>query len=444
MTSLFFKECKKVLCSITYLIMVAVLILFTYSQLLSDFGENKMTKPQPGDSYGTHGMEIPEQIMPNATESLFREFCSNSYIAYPFGFYKNVKLSGKKQNSIANVLSELTGETASKLLASVGTEDAEGLQINVGDGSGLTQDKSGNYVLEYGKDTSNDTTSPAIDSVAMKIGLAYERFRELMNEADRIIGGGSQYSGLYLINNFGQTAITYEEALNEYNAILKNDNIIGAYARLFCDYLGMMMAILPVFLAVALCLKDRRASMYQFIYSRRASSLKIVSGRFLALLAMTILPLLVFDVIFTHNVSNMYPGAAFNVLTYFKYTAGWLMPSAMVAIAVGMLLTELTSSPIAIAVQGLWWFLDMFTGMREMKGGYGGFVLSPRHNALGNTQVFVDSFGALAVNRLFYSGLAILLVGLTVLVYEQNRRGRLNGYHRFKALFSDRMHQYKV
>ena len=128
------------------------------------------------------------------------------------------------------------------------------------------------------------------------------------------------------------------------------------------------------------------------------------------------------------------------MLDYFaplKYCFGWVLPSVMVSSAVGMLLTELTNTPIAIAVQGLWWFIDMNLGIQSIKGGYPLFSLSPRHNSLQLTQVFIENFSNLVANRLLFTGFALLLVVVTVLIYERKRRGKLNGYDKAKKTFAD-------
>lgn len=60
------------------------------------------------------------------------------------------------------------------------------------------------------------------------------------------------------------------------------------------------------------------------------------------------------------------------------------------------------------------------------------FELTPRHNVLGNTQIFLDEFNTLVANRLVMSGAALLFVIATVIIYEQKRRGRFSGYGKIK------------
>lgn len=382
--ALLFKECKKICTSIPYMIFVVVILVFSYTQIIPEF--DKIEKPEPNaESYGIKSEENPELIMPAALESLFNEFSTNNYIAYPIGFYKNVKLNDKKQTEIAQIISELTSKS-----------------------------------------------------------ITYKRFLELMKQADELIGGGSKYSDEYLVNNFGQIPVTYEEALIDYNNIVEKDKLTGAYARLFCDYLGMMAALLPVFVAVGIGLKDRKAGMRDLVFTRKASSVTIISSRYLAMLLMMMLPVLLIAFYATVSVTGLYSGFSLDYFAFLKYSFGWLLPSLMTATAVGMFFTELTDTPIAIAFQGLWWFFGMFSGIRQLKGGYDGLLLSPRHNILGNTQVYLDSFQTLLLNRIIYTFLSISLVVLTVLIYDLKRRGKLDVNGELKKIFRNRKGKYKA
>ena len=73
-----------------------------------------------------------------------------------------------------------------------------------------------------------------------------------------------------------------------------------------------------------------------------------------------------------------------------------------------------------------------------MGGGYEGLPLFPRHNSSANTQIFRDSFGTLAFNRVFYAVLALALVVLSMLVYEMKRKGKLRGYAGIREIFRNR------
>lgn len=95
-------------------------------------------------------------------------------------------------------------------------------------------------------------------------------------------------------------------------------------------------------------------------------------------------------------------------------------------------MTELTNSPIAVAVQGAWWFVDINMGISEINGGYSLLRLTPRHNTLTHTQTLVDNFSSLVANRLLFTSIAMLLIAATVIIYEQKRRGLINGEGKIK------------
>ena len=100
MKGLFGKEFKKVVTGLSYLIFVVALLTFFFTQFSTDF--KRLEKPQPGQAdYGTKYEEIPEILMPRAFDALLSEFSSNSYIAYPIGFYKNVRLNDTRQLKMA-------------------------------------------------------------------------------------------------------------------------------------------------------------------------------------------------------------------------------------------------------------------------------------------------------------------------------------------------------
>ncbi|WP_223068695.1 ABC transporter permease [Paenibacillus caui] len=437
---LFLKECKRTVKSIPYLILVVMLLVFGYTQIVPEF--SMIEKPEPNQaSYGVKYEEIPGVIMPSAAKSLYSEFAANTYVAYPLGFYKNVKLSDNKQARMADILSELTGTPKEDFMKSAGVKPETGSTLRIGDGSlmNLTPNGDGSYKLTIpkGQSSGSESAGSAITDVTVAKGLTYERFRELMKQADKLIGGGSMYDGIYLTRQFGRVPMTYDDALLQYNDIIEKDRISGAYARVFCDYFGLVLGIFPVFIAVALGMRDRRAGMLDLIYTRKASSIQIVFTRYLAMIVMMLLPVLLMAVYAAISVAGKYSGMETDGLAFVKYSLGWLLPTLMASTAVGVFLTELTDFPIAIAVQGLWWFLGMFAGMKHLDGGYG-WDLFLRHNKIGNTQVFLDNFNTLLTNRILYAGLSIVLILLTVWIYELKRRGKLHAYNRIPKIFNHR------
>lgn len=414
---LFIKECRKILFSLTFVIYFVAVIAMYFTQFQNDCNET-ISKPSPNqEEYGITAKEIPEILMPAATEKLVADYLSDSYIAYPIGFYKNVHLSEKKKQEMADIITEISGITKQELDS---FENYEEGTFTIGEG-GVPQ-----YI------------EPEIPEVNIPDTLTYERFRELMNEADKIIGGGSDYSDENLIENFSLVPKTYEDVLAEYETFINDDKITNSYARLYCDYMGIVLAILPVFVAVSLSALDRKSRMEQLAYSRKISSVRIIFTRFAALMVTMIIPVIITAVIANVTVNKLYPDNTKDNSAFLKYAVIWLIPNIMSATAVGMFVTEITSSMLAIFVQGVWWFTSIFAGSGSLTGNIGKFTFLLRHNSLYDHNVFMNCHDDFIFNRVFFAIAALAGVMFTASVYEMKRRGVYNGLS-----FSIRMPSHK-
>lgn len=347
---LFLKECKKTICSLTFVLYTAVILVMYVSQFASEL-ESPIRKPSPEDGYyGSMVKEEPEVLMPAAVESLISEYLKGSYSAYPFMFYKEVRLKESDSAKIAGIIEELTDITKSEL-DDFTEYEPEGYY-------GQT-DENGNMMTVY--------KEAVLPEYHLSEDISYERFKELMTQADEIIGKGSNYSEKFLINNFSRIPMTYEDALAEYEELMDEHNIAKGYMRLYCDYLGIDLAIMPVFVCVGLWQMDKRSRMEQLIYSRKISSAKLVITRFLALVCCMVVPV---ALTFFHamiGLNHLYSEK--NI--YFWEAAGlvimWLLPSITIVVSVGALISELLSPLLAIFVQGGWWYAVVM-GANELTG----------------------------------------------------------------------------
>lgn len=423
------KEIKKTVLSITFVVFIVALLVLPISQDVLSFSDKIIAAPQQGENYGVQQKEVPELIMPAAFSSLYKEFTENEYIAYPIGFYKNVKLNDNDRKEMAEILSTLSGVSADDLLGyDVSSDTQDKIEINLDGEQNYIEQEDGSIII--GKDDEISEMKGDIE-VTLSEEISYEEFKVCMKRADDLIGGGSNYSENNLLN-YSYVEITYEEAVENYNLIASKDKFTGAYVRLFCDYVGIILSILPVFIAVAVCLKDRRAKMNELIYARKTSSFKLILSRYFSIIIAVMIPTIVLTYISNSSVWGQYNGIALDYLAPLKYAMGWLMPSVMISASIGMFFTEFTGTPIAIAIQGLWWFIDLNAGVSRLRGVHNLFELTPRHNSLGNTQIFLEEFNILTTNRLIIAGVALLFVAATVFVYEQKRRGNFGGYGKIK------------
>ncbi|MCM1090631.1 MAG: hypothetical protein NC092_14100 [Butyrivibrio sp.] len=400
---LFIKECRKVVCSAAYWLYLAMVVVMYVSQFTSELDIGIQPPSKGLESYEWKSVELPELMMPAATEGLVSEYLSGSYQAYPFGFYKEVKLSGRKREEMAELIETLAGISKEEL------EDFQGYQE---EGYGGVADQDGNIVLSY--------QEAVLPELHIPEDMSYERFRELMRRADKLIGGGSRYSDEYIVGNFSNVPLTYEEAVAEYEELMQGENLGKGYARLFCDYTGIILAIMPVFVCVSLWQMDKRAGMQQLIYSRAASSVRIVGTRYLALVFCTILPVILTFVHAMAGVKAMYPERDIALGSPVVLTAVWLIPELLTVLAAGALVSESLSPLYAIFVQGIWWFLSL--SANQLTGSITRYTLLIRHNNVGKAGLFEARYSEFLWNRGFYMILSAAALGLTVLLYDRHRR----------------------
>lgn len=400
---LFIKECRLTAKSLIYWLIVLVLIFNFATQL----GNMEMEEePKIGqEEYGYKQSGDKDVIMRMTLGQLLEEYYRENYSAYPIGFYKSVTLNEREEEEIGKIIEEATGISG-----------REGVEKAVNDW----------YAAHKGMHGENGeaTIMQAMEWEPAE-GLTYNRFEELMDEVDEILGGGSSYGKSYREGN-AVVPMTYEDARKEYEELIQKDHLTGGYARLFSDYMVIFLGILPVFLAVTRGLRDKRAGMQELIYTRRCSSAVIIISRYAAMLVMLVIPVLLISVIPLSQCLKYASAAGISadVFAYVKYTAGWLLPTIMLVTAVGMALTELTDTALAVLVQGGWWFIAVFTGINSLKGGMYGWNYLPRHNTVFNWAGYSENFSQLACNRILYALLAVVFVVVTSLLYSQKRKGR--------------------
>lgn len=409
---LFLKECRKTLFSLTFLIYIIALIAFYITQFSPD-SKDKLSPPAQGlEDYGTVAEEVPEILMPAAAEGLLTEYLRGYYTAYPIGFCKKVKLSEKKKTQMAEIITEITGITKQEL-DSFSDFDEGGMT--------MMPDGNGGYMPVV-----KETTLPDIN---IPDNMPYKHFRELMQKADKIIGGGSEYSNDNIVSNFSRIPRTYDDALKDYNDIIEKDKITGAYARLFCDYMGIIVSILPVFAAASLTNFDRKSRMEQLIYSRKISSSRLVFTRFAALVTILFIPVIILSFTASFSVMKLYPDINTDFFAVPKMAVFWLLPNILFSSALGMIFTETFSLLIAVFVQGVLWFGSVMSNM-GLTGNISRFTLVCRHNSLYDRNSFIECYNKFIFNRISYTLISLLIIILTSWIYSMKRKGDFNVIHK--------------
>lgn len=401
--TLFKKECRTLFKSLIFWLYVLALCLFFFSQMGTITFESK---PEPGQegSYGYKLSDRKEDRMSGTLGLLAESWMQDSFTTAPVGFTKKVTLNEEEKEEIASVLTKDTGLSTEEIQNRYDQWEEENT-AKMPDGSMMFLD--GNFSLEP------------------KEGLDYEEFLKDMDEVCEILGPGSDFTEDHIRQN-AMVEMTYEDALKEYENLVEKDGLTGGYARLFCDYMGIILAILPVFVAATREIRDKRASMQELIYTRKASSYTIIFSRYAAICFGMFLPVLLLSfyplaecIGFAKGKGiDLHPGA------FALYSLGWLLPTILVVTALGMFVTELTQTAAGVLVQAAWWFFSVFSGEDSMGGGNYGMNLIPRHNTELNYSGFHAQFSQLVQNRVFYAVLALALVVGAAMVFEARRKGR--------------------
>ena len=457
---LFIKELKKICFSIVYILFIGLLLLSWHENFYgvtskeiqaSNGAEASITsqitggsilaKPEQGaDNYGLIKKEVPDKIMCGGTDMLIIEYLNNSYATYPFNYYKEVILSTQEQKEILSIIEEITGlsEEQIKNLPEDYFPSVNGNIIHMG--GDVSQNQDGSFSFQTGN---NDILEDEKDYTKHFIAqVSYERFKELMAKAEEIIGSGSNYSMDMLLEYYGQVEMTYDEAMNEYNKTIYDDKVSTAFARLFCDYMTRVLGLYPIFIVAVFWLKDRRNKMNEIINSKKINTVKLITARTLAILTAVMLPVVIlsFESLIPLMGYSADTGIAIDIFAFIKYILWWLLPTVMVVTGLGTFLSILTSTPIAILVQFVWWFID--SAITGLSGDTRLYTLMIRHNTLNGAELIQQDFNIICLNRGIMISVSFILICLSIVIYNKKRGGKLDyGYFMEKhfGIFKNRL-----
>lgn len=411
---LFFKECKYILRSIIYFAFVVIIALFYASQLgnyvrddikgymdkTKYADKNSLVKPEPNSKYyGYKSKEIPDKVMPNMVANLIVEYNTNNFGTYPIGFYKSVKLNNDKLEKIDLYLREITALSPDEITEIIAREDKKVVNSSF---------------VERHTDYSEN----------IPIKVDYKRFKQIMLEVSELVGKGSSYEK----SNFGrfsEVPKTYEESLKEYNMLVNNDKISGAYARLFCDYMGIVAALFSIFVPTSYLLRDKSSKIQELIYYRKISSVKLVITRYFALIFMMLIPFIMLSLIPTVQLSifGIQNGFSIDYFAFIKYIIFWILPTLLFVTAISYVFTTLTGTPIVIFIQFIWSFIGIMS--TKASGGDYGLAILIRHNQLGGLDIVNQNINSLIINRTFYICFAFIMIGISIYLFEIKRGGGL-------------------
>ena len=335
-------------------------------------------------SYGTKKTKDINVIQKGAIDALIMDYSRNNYVTYPFGFLKEVELAESEQDNMAEYISKLTGISKEEL-----------------------------------KNLAKENIFPEnIDYHATN----RKEFINIMNSVDTLIGGGTSFTENKIEDAYGDVPKTFEDAVTDFELIKTKDKITGAYAREFCDYLGIIITFVPILLAVYLWYQDKTSKALDIINSKSVSSKKIVLTRILAMFLLFTLSIIILSTIYNIIIISTYGVGNVDIFAFYKYIVLWILPNLLFVLTFGTLITILTGYPVAIIGMLIMWIIFVSGNVNNLNGGYG-WPLIMRANGLRNTTLYFESLGLIYFNRIIYTVISIIFIILSIKIFDLKRNG---------------------
>ncbi|SHH90839.1 ABC transporter permease [Clostridium grantii] len=361
------KEIKYQFKTITIYVFFGVIFLFYFSQFGIEAQE--IYKPDPGSNdYGVVEITDEYEEMSGIYIQLKNDLLSGEVGKYT-PLYKTVKLTEQEKSKLVNWLMEIapTGEI---------------------------------------KDAKTD----------IKVG--YDRFIDIIHSYDDLMGGNTVYNDE---NRHSFRGKTYEEALQEYKDLKNKDKFTNGSARLFVDYLGITAGLFPIFIAAFVLLRDKKSRANELINSSKISSIKYVFSKYIAVCICVMLGYLVLATFTT--IKYMIVANKLNLVidnfAFLKYTITWITPTVLFTVAMGMLLSIIFNNAIiGIVVQAI----ICYKSLMPLEGDYSLTKNIIRFNSLGNHENYIYWRNTIITNRLFFTGISLVMVMATVYLWSIKRK----------------------
>lgn len=465
MKQLFWIECKKIGKSIVFWFFVLALCL-TYFLNYGTIAEDEIGRSADPESvfymasdgqYAANQEDIlsnesaQNKMMMSATNRLLDCYRRNSYEYYPFGYIKEKVMSAEEQETILMYLKELTGLNEQVLDGTKEESGEDDIQVSGGGAYVLAPNKgemneNGQFIAqpEDWEYVENGTISGSAEGTedreqSFEIQVSFARFKEIMDSIDGMIGKNSYFSWTLLNLYYGENDM--EDApitLIQHKEFYEKDHVTGAFARYYCDSIALVILWLPAFIIIGLMLKDKHCKMRELTFQRTISSRKLIGIRFVAAVFMTIIPIFLLPL--KSAITLMQYGSKMGIQTdvfaFAKYICGWILPTVLFVTAIALFITTLTENYFSVLVTGIIWLVGRPSIAKLGGGNYGLFDLVIRHNTLKGYGRMAENLQALVLNRVLITIAAILLVILSVFVYEAKRKGGLSfGREKFSNHF---------
>ncbi|MFD3158099.1 ABC transporter permease [Haloimpatiens sp. FM7330] len=378
--NLFKKELKYTFKNITFYVLIVIIGLFYFSQFSpSSFTEAGFKPPIP-----------PEQISEKKPA--------------PYGYKDTIEPKKEIRQVYLNLHRAYNNEKVYKTKVLLNVEEK-------------LDDNQKKYIKEAMEKIASHEYLENDDESLIKV--SYDEYLSIIRDLDEKLGGSTEFSDKerqYWIN----VPKTYEDAVKEYKNLIEKDKITNAGAREFSDYMGITAGLFPIFLAAFILIKDKRSKMQELICSRRVSSYTYVISKYAALCTAILVPYILFA---THATLAFYKIAKTNnynidMMAFYKYTFWWILPTILFTVALGMLISVIFNNGIAaIPIQFILWE----TSMLPLIGDYSLSKFVIRFNRFGEYSKYIRYSNRIAVNRVFYIVISILLIFITALIWSKKR-----------------------
>lgn len=448
MKRLFLMECRKITRSVLYWLYLAALVITVIQNYETTVTSELRQTDNPASvfyiaengAYANNTDQLSEDaehtMMMEATERLIDNYRSNSYEYYPFGYVKRKTLSEKEQAAILLYLNELTGLDEPSIIGTDENQDSEDIQISGGGafiskpGQGGTFE-NGQFITEpedweYIENNAGLSQSKENPGSGFEIQVTFDRFKEIMDLVNHLIGRNSYFSWTMLSMYYGPNDMQDNPITEQqHREFYEKDHVTGAFARYYCDSISLIVLCLPAFVIIDLLLKDKRCRMDALIYPRTVNSATIMITRFGAVSCMIMLPILILPVkslltlvLYCRNI-----GIHADIFAFAAYIFAWIFPTVLLVLSVALFVTVLTENYSAVLPAGLIWLFCRPSVDKLAGGNYGLFDLIIRHNTLKGYGRMMEKIHMLILNRVLIVVIAILFVGFAIMIYDAKRKG---------------------
>lgn len=260
--------------------------------------------------------------------------------------------------------------------------------------------------------------------------ITKDEFQNIRERVDESLGGNSLYGeGQYhsLINRE-----SYEVEKAEYDAILKEDRITNAYARLFADYIGIALGFFMVFITAFTLVRDKRYDLREFIYTTEVSSFKYVGGKYLANVFTAFFIVLIVAGHATwmfHGFSKL-NGDPISYMAFFKYATLWILPTIMFVASLSYVIQLVfDNGVVSIIIQFIYWIYSSNIHENQITK----YII--RFNRIVPYSEFKIFEHDIFINRIFYTLLSIILLFIAMKLWDRKREMIDSGFRiRKKAI----------